>query len=276
MTPNTSVQQMKYTADQKVREAAPWIEKLARLGYLAKGVVYVVIGFLAAKAAFTAGGKTTDSKGALVTIVQQPFGKFLLGIVLVGLIGYVVWRLVQTFMDPENKGTLARVGSFFSALGYTGLAASAGRLLMGAGTPGGSTPQSTTAQLMSQPFGIWLVGLVGLIFIGTSVGQIVKGYKHKFLENLNLVEMSETERKFADVMGHVGLIARGIVFSIIGLFLLQAARTANPKEAQGIGGALRALEQQPYGPWLMGLVALGLFAYGIFMFVEARYRRISI
>lgn len=276
MTPNTSLNEMKYTAERAVHHAAPWIETLARFGYAAKGVVYAVIGLLAAQAAFTSGGKTTNSRGALVTIVQQPFGRVLLGIVLVGLIGYTLWRLVQTFMNPEDKGVLERVGFFASAIGYGGTALAAGRLVMGAGTAGGQSAQHTTAQMMDQPFGIWLVGIAGLIAVGMGISQIAQGWKAKFNKDLNLAEMSETERNFANIAGRTGMIARGIVFGIIGLFLVQAARTANPKEAKGVGEALRVLEQQPYGPWLMGLVALGLVAYGVFMFVEARYRRISV
>jgi hypothetical protein len=276
MTPQTSLQDMKYKAEGAVRDAAPWVETMARFGYAAKGTVYAVIGFLAAQAAFTSGGKTTDGKGALVTIIQQPFGRFLLGLVLLGLIGYVIWRLVQAFMNPENKGALTRAGFFVSAMGYGGLAIAAGKLVMGAGKPGGDTAQSATAQLMSQPLGQWMVAIVGLIFAGLGISQIVKGWKADFHEQLKVTEMSPTERKYADITGRVGLISRGIVFGIIGLFLVQAARTANPKEAKGIGDALRMLEKQAYGPWLMGLVALGLIAYGIFMFVEARYRHIEV
>jgi hypothetical protein len=276
MTPQTSLQDMKYKAKQAVHEAAPWVETMARFGYAAKGTVYAIIGFLAAQAAFTSGGKTTDGKGALVTIVQQPFGRFLLGLVLFGLIGYVIWRLIQAFMDPENKGTLERVGYFVSAMGYGGLALAAGRLISGAGTPGGETPQSATAGVMAQPFGQWLVAIGGLIFIGIGISQIVHGWQASFHKNLKLSEMTPTEQKYADISGRVGLISRGIVFGIIGVFLVQAARTANPKEAKGIGDALRVLENQPYVPWLMGLVALGLVAYGVFMFVEARYRYIEV
>lgn len=276
MTPNASLTDLKYKAEAGVRKAAPWVEKMARFGYVAKGLVYVIIGFLAAQAAFTAGGKTTDSKGALVTIVQQPFGRILLGLVLIGLVGYTLWRLVQAFMNPENKSTLKRVGFFASALGYGGLALGAGRLVMGAGTPGGQSTQSTTAQVMSQPFGQWIIGIAGLIVIGLGLGQIAAGWKTDFKKNLKMVEMNAKERTFATYSGKFGLIARGIVFGIIGIFLTYAAWTANPKEAKGIAEALRVLEQQAYGPWLMGAAALGLIAYGLFMFVEARYRRISV
>jgi hypothetical protein len=276
MTPQTSLANMKHQAEQTVRNAAPWVENLARFGYAAKGVVYAVIGFLAAQAAFTAGGKTTNDEGALVTIVQQPFGRVLLGIVLVGLIGYVVWRLVQAFMNPENDKLSRRIGSFLSAMGYASLALGAGRLVMGDGTTGGQSTQSATAQIMAQPFGQWIVGIAGLIMLSAGIGQIVKGWKADFHKELKLEEMSLKERAFADCAGRTGLISRGIVFSIIGVFLFEAARTANPRQAKGIGEALRLLEQQTYGPWLMGIVALGLVAYGVFMFVEARYRRIQI
>ncbi len=257
-----------------------WVERLARLGYAAKGFVYAIVGVLAVQTAIGQGGKTTDTRGALGTIAAQPFGQFLLVLVALGLIGYMVWRFVQAFKDPEHKGHDAkglarRVGYGISGLISASLAVSAIRLLMGSGRVSSSNgTQDWTARLLSQPFGQWLVGLIGALILGLGFYQVYKAYKAKFRKEMKLNEMSATEETWATRIGRFGEAARGIVFAMTGFFLLQAARQADPSEAQGLDGALATLARQPYGPWLLGIVALGLVAYGIHMGVQARYRRI--
>ena len=257
-----------------------WVEKLARLGYAAKGVVYAIVGVLAVQAAFGSGGGTTNTKGALSAIAAQPFGKFLLILLTIGLIGYVIWSFVQAIKDPEHKGDDAkslarRLGYGITGLIYAGLALSAMRLIMGSGGgSGGNSEQDWTARLLSQPFGQWLVGLIGAFVIGLGFYQLYKAYKAKFRKQMKLQEMSPNEETWATRIGRFGEAARGIVFIIIGFFLIQAGRHSNPNEVRGLDGALQALAEQPYGPWLLGIVALGLVAYGVHMGVQARYRRI--
>ncbi|RCJ29111.1 hypothetical protein A6770_01605 [Nostoc minutum NIES-26] len=257
-------------------------ERLARLGYAAKGVVYFVVGFLAAQAAFGVGGKTTDTRGALETIVSQPFGKFLLSILTVGLIGYALWRLVETIYDPEHSGqardtkhTAKRLGYGFSALAYGGLALTAVKLIIGSGKDSGNSTQDWTAKLLAQPFGQLLVGLVGVIVTGVGIYYLYEAYKCKFRGNFKLQEMSANEQTWAIRTGRFGIASRGVVFSIIGFFLIQAAHQSDPSQAKGLGEALATLAKQPFGPWILGLVALGLIAYGIYSLVEARYRKIT-
>jgi hypothetical protein len=266
-----------------VEQASPWIERLGRLGYAAKGLVYVLVGVLAAQAAFTTGGQTTDSRGALQQIVQAPFGRVLLAIVAVGLVGYALWRFVQAGMDTENKGTdtkgiLTRGAYAIVGLLYLGLAFSAVRMIMGSSDSGGgdAATQGWTARLMSQPFGQLLVGLVGAGVVGFGLYQLYQAYSAKFREKLKLGEMSPTEETWTERLGRFGYGARGIVFTMIGAFLIVAAIQAQPEQARGLGGALATLSQQPYGPWLLGAVAIGLVAYGVFMLAEARYRRMII
>lgn len=258
-----------------------WVERLARLGYTAKGIVYAIIGVLAVQAALGTGGKTTDQKGALGEIATQPFGKFLLALMALGLIGYVIWRFVEAVQDPEHKGNDAkglatRLGAAMSGIIYASLAFSAIRLAMGSGasSSNSNSTQDWTARLMSQPFGQWLVGLGGALIIGLGFYQFYKAYKAKFRKHLKLQEMSPTEETWATRLGRFGEGARGVVFVITGFFLLEAARQSDPNQARGLDGALQSLAQQPYGPWLLGIVALGLVAYGIHMGVQARYRRI--
>ncbi|MDX2216819.1 MAG: DUF1206 domain-containing protein [Oculatellaceae cyanobacterium bins.114] len=265
----------------------PWFERLARLGYAAKGLVYFVVGLLALQAAIGTGGQTTDTSGALEAIVAQPFGKSLLVIVAIGLVGYVLWRVVQTVLDPESSGqhldakhVVQRIGYAFSAIAYTGLAATAIKLISGSGSSslsgsGGDTTQDWTARFLAQPFGQWLVGIAGVIAIAVGISYLYEAYKAKFRRHLNLSTLNAKQQTWAVRSGRFGIGSRGIVFGIIGIFFVQAAIRSNPNEAKGLGTALAALAQQPFGPWLLGLVALGLIAYSIYSLIEARYRSFS-
>ena len=265
---------------QLTKNPSLWVERLARFGYVAKGVVYGIVGLLAAQAAFGTGGKTTDTKGALKEIVTQPFGKVLLGVVAIGLFGYVLWQFVQAIKDPEGKGTdskgiLQRIGYAISGIIYAGSALSAVRIILGSPSGNSNSTQDWTALLLSQPFGQWLVGTVGAFIVGLGFYQFYKAFTTKFRQEFNLSELSDTEQKSVKAICRFGLAARGIVFCIIGFFLIQAARHSNASEAQGLGEALQTLAQQPYGAWLLGIVALGFIAYGIYMVMQARYRRID-
>lgn len=274
--PELSVEQAK----QQVRDAQPWIEPLGRLGYAAKGVVYAVVGVLAAQAALGAGGTTTDTRGALGRIVQAPFGQVLLGIVAVGLAGFALWSFVQFALDTENKGRDAKGWarrSVYALIGivYVGLALSAVRILRGVGADG-NMQQSWTARLMTVPFGRVLVGLIGVGVIVAGLFQLYRAFSAKFRDELKLHQMSATEQQWAIRSGRFGFAARGVVFALIGSFLIGAARRANAGEARGLGGALQTLAEQPYGPWLLGAVAFGLIAYALYCLIEARYRRMII
>ena len=266
------------------QEASTWVEYLSRFGIAAKGIVYGLVGVLALQAAIGAGGQTSGTKGALRTVVTEPFGQFLLTLIAIGLIGYVIWRFVEVFQDPDNNGTdakgiLKRIGYAISGIIYAGLAFTAIQIVLGqpsSGSGGGSSTQDWTARLMSQPFGQWLVGTVGVLVIAVAFYHFYQMFSAKFRKHLKWHQMSQKERTWSTRLGRLGHGARGVTFLIIGGFIIQAARQADPSEARGLSGALRTLEQQPYGPWLLGLVALGLIAYGVYMEVRAQYRRIAV
>ncbi|MBD2335570.1 DUF1206 domain-containing protein [Calothrix sp. FACHB-156] len=259
-----------------------WVERLGRFGYASKGVVYAIVGLLAAQVAFGTGGRTTDTKGALQTLVEQPFGQILLALVAIGLIGYVLWRFVEAIKDPEHKGNDAkglaqRIGYAINGFIYVGLASSAVKILLGSGGSGNSnSTQDWTARLLSQPFGQWLVGTGGAFVIGLGFYQFYKAYSTKFQKEFNLNQLSNKERKWVIGICRFGLVARGIVFCIIGWFFIQAATQSNAQAAGGLDEALQTLAQQPYGPWLLGFVALGLIAYGIYMVIKARYSQLVV
>lgn len=278
--PNSPIESIK----QPIKEITShlWFERLARLGYAAKGLVYLVVGLLASAAAIGTGGRTTDTSGALQTIVTQPFGKFLLSIVTLGIAGYVLWRLVQTFFDPENGGQpinakqiARRLGYACSAIGYTGLAFTAVKLIMGLGGGDSETVEDWTIYFLDQPFGRWLVALAGVLVIGVGVAFLFQAYKAKFRHQLKLQQMSLSQRIWTVCLGRFGIASRGFVFGIIGIFLVLAAIQIDGSKARGLGGTLAILAQQPFGAWLLGIVAWGLTAYGIYSLLESRYRRIT-
>ena len=279
----SSIEEIGQGAQKALEEVAahPWMERLARFGYAAKGVVYLVIGVLATLADFGWGGDLTDTRGAMQTIEMQPFGKVILGVVAAGLGSYVLWRWVQALADADRKGSDAkglaiRTGYFFSGLVYAGLSFSAVRIIVDAsGEDRRNTPREWSALLMKWPFGYLVVGLAGLGVIGFGLYQIYKGLKAKFRKGLKLHEMSSQER-WAVWSGSVGYAARGVVFLIVGIFLVQAAWYFNPNAVKDLDGVLRSLPRQAFGSLLLGIVALGLIAYGLFALVEARYRRIAV
>jgi len=268
-------------ARQAAREAAPWVEKAARAGYAAKGVVYALVGILAVQVALGDGGSTEGSRGALRSLADEPFGQVLLGLIALGLFGYVVWRAVGAFMAPEGEGTGRRVFYAVSGAVYAGLAIWAARLALGGGGGGGEgsggqgQSMGWTADLMGAPGGRWLVGIAGLALLGYGVQQLYHAYTTQIDERLDLSSMSPTMRQWTIRFGRFGVGARGVVLSMIGGFVLTAAWQADPSEARGLGGALSTLRDQSYGPWLLGLVALGLIAYGIYNLIRARYRVIN-
>jgi hypothetical protein len=255
------------------------MERLARLGYATEGVVYTLIGLLAAAAAFGTGGRATGQRGAFEVVAGSPFGGVLLGLIAVGLLGYALWRSVQAIADPDEEGTDVkalgkRVGYGVSALVYAGLAFSAAGLVLGTASDGGGSPDDWTALLLSWPLGQVLVVGVGAAVVGVGLHELYQTYKAEFLKYLKLDEMGEKARQWTERWGRLGIAARGMVLVIVGTFLIRAALEYDPQEARGLGGALQTLAQQPLGPWLLGAVALGLVAYGLFMLSVARYRRI--
>jgi hypothetical protein len=279
---DSAIEDVKDAADEVAEKVGkhPWVERLARFGYAAKGVVYIVVGALATLAALGE-GETTGTQGAMRSIARQPFGRVMLGIVAFGLIAYVIWRFVQAITDADDKGTDAkgialRLGYTGSGLIYAGLAYSAARILFGAREDGRpSAAESWTASVMEYRYGNWLIVLAGLSVMGYGLYQCYKGYAAKFRKRLKLGEMSERGVLWAMRSGRFGFIARGVVFLIVGGLLIQAALHLDSTEAKGLDGALQLLIQQSHGKWLLGIIALGLVAYGLYMLIEARYRRIA-
>lgn len=268
-----------------MKRLSPHLQRLitviARGGYLAKGIVYLIVGGLAALAAAGLGGSSGGTKEALNELARQPFGGIMLGAMALGLFAYALWRLVQALLDAEDvghdlKGIGVRLGFVISGAVYAGLGVYCIDLLRDvAASSGEASAKDRTAELMSHPGGIYLVFAVGLVFLGVGLRQLWRAITRSYLKNWHMVEMSDAQQWLAEGATRWGLSARGLVFLIIGLFLCIAALRQDPDQAQGLGGALQVLARQPFGPWLLGAVALGLMGYGAYCIVNARFRDVS-
>jgi Flp pilus assembly pilin Flp len=264
------------------RNQEDWLEKFARFGIISKGIVYCLVGVLTAMAAFGLKGKTANKGDAFELIYNQPYGRLLLFLVAAGMIGYVTWRFFQAFKDIDHKGTdtrakFVRLGYAFSGVVYLTLAVYAIRLAStgpGGNDSGGNDSQKfIVAKILDLPAGEWMIGIAAALVLGNGIRQIYKAVSGKLTKNVELInsEHADVYRK----TGLAGYISRGVVLLIIAYFFLRAAIHHNENEVQGTKGAFDFLENS-LGSLLMGLVALGLVAYGIFMFVKGRYQKIDL
>lgn len=272
-------------AERMARQAArhPAARWLARAGYTAKGIVYILIGGLAVQLALGAQGAAPDRQTALYTIYNHPFGKVLLGLVAVGLLGYGLWSLAQGALDLDGRGTkakaiLQRIGYGAIGLSYLALGGAAAQLALGLGTAGKTSDASAhdwTVRLLHAPFGVALIVLVGLVVLGIAAALFAEAYTAHFQRQFKLGEMPAEARNGVIALGRFGLGALAVVFTVIGIFLIVAALRHDAGQARGLGGALVALAAQPFGHLLVAIVALGFVAYGLYSFAEARYRRLG-
>ena len=270
-------------ARELVREASPWLEGFGRFGFAAKGLVYIVVGLLAGRVALGVGGQTTDARGALEALLLAPFGQLLLLAITAGLAGYALWRVLQAVFDTENQGRglsglWARASYVAAGLAYFGLALSAAELLDDLPEADGLSDSEAaidgwTAWLLEMPFGEWLVGGVGLLIVYVGLFQIYRAVSASFEDKLRRWRMSDGELAWARRLGRLGFAARGVAIVVIGGFLGLAALHADPSEARGLGGAMATLASGPFGPWLLAVIAFGLVAYGLYLQLEARFRR---
>jgi len=249
---------------------------LSRAGFVARGLIYGIIGILALRLALGLGGKLTDQQGALHTVAHQPFGKVLLTLLAIGLGGYALWRLARAAIGHGPEGTdssFDRVAALASGVVYLGLCIIAVRILTGSHGRTGN-PRKTTAGVLGWPAGTWIVGAAGLILIGVGLYQGYRGLKKDFLADSKTEEMSPRAQYWIGWLGLIGYLARMVVFTLVGAFLVKAAAEYKPREAIGLDGALAKLLNHSYGPLLLGIVAVGLIGFALYSISDARYRRI--
>ena len=252
-------------------------ETLARLGYGARGVVYILLGGLALTSALWGGQQAEGSSDALSSLLGLPFGRILLALVAVGLLGHILWRMAQGLfnadhVDDDAKGLATRIGSLISGGANVFLALSAARLALGGGSSSGDGEEKASAWLLQMPFGLLLLGLVGLGVIGAGLVQIWRGFSRAYRQRVHL---PPAHKGWLDAVCRFGLMARGALFVIIGGFVTYAAFTVSPEQAGGIGEALDYVHALPFGRWLYGIAALGLVAFGAYSIVQGLYREVD-
>jgi len=276
---DSSIEEVKQHADRVARKARPWVGWVARTGYVAKGVVYVTIGLLAMQEALGAGDRAPGPLGAMHSIESQPFGRIMVALLAIGLLGYALWKLVQGIMDPDDKGSdahgiLRRIGYVGSGAIHGGLAFAAAQSITGE-EDSSEDLMAASAVVYQSPFGQLVVGLVGLIVIGVGLYQLYAAYGAKFQGELKLDEMSEAKKILVTLAGCTGTAARAIAIGVAGVFVVLAAYQSDPSETRGLGGALETLLSQPLGSYMLSTVAADLLVYGAFILLVARYRRIE-
>jgi hypothetical protein len=254
-------------------------KNLARIGYGARGLIYGTIGVLAIMLAFGASGSLKDSEGAIAFIGKQPLGLILLGVILIGLIGYSLWGLIRAFFDPLHhgkniKGVFYRVGYFISAIGYGILILPTYNFIFGMSNAAQNGAQGVQLEniigtIFLIPLGKWIVGLIGMIVLGIGAFQVFKGVRYNFDQEIKTYSLTSKQMKIVKIFGRVGTVGRAVVALIIGLFFLFAAYHADPSEVKGINQALLILLNQPYGNWLLAIVAFGFISFGCYSILSA-------
>jgi len=251
-------------------------EWLSRAGFVARGLIYGIIGVLALRLAVGHGGRTTNQQGALHTVANQPLGKALLTLLAIGLGGYALWRFARAAIGHGPEGTdskLDRVTALASGIVYASFCIAAVRILTGS-KGSSSTPKTASRDVFGWPAGIWIVGAAGLIVIGVGLYQGYRGISRDFLKDSKTEQMSPRTKRWISRLGLIGHLSRMVVFTLVGVFLVKAAVDYNPRAAIGLDGALAKLQHNSLGPLLLGVVALGLIAFALYSFSDARYRRI--
>ena len=249
---------------------------LSRAGFVARALIYGIIGLLAFDLVVGHGGKITNQQGALRSVEQHSFGHVLLAVLAIGLGGYAMWRLFRAFLGHGPEGVdsgIERLGALGSGIVYGLMCAVAIQILTGPGTSGGNA-KKTASDVFGWPAGRWLIGVAGLVLAGVAVYQFIRGVRQKFLDDSKTERMPLVVKTWFTILGTVGHVARAVIFGMVAMFLLKAAYDYKANEAIGLDGALAKLYDGAYGSWLLGAVAAGLIAFSCFSLVEARYRRI--
>ena len=254
------------------------VEIGARVGLACYGVTHLLIAWLALQIAFGGGGgEQANQKGAFQQLTDNTFGKILLWIIVVGFVAVGLWRLGQAiwgyrYVSDKKKQLRKRGTSAFKAVVFFTLTVLAVRTAIGSGG-GGNGQQQATAGVLGLPGGQWIVGLVGLGIIVAGGSKIYAGWKKKFEDDMNMPSDQKT-RQAVERTGQIGYIAKGVSIAVIGVLVVIAAIQFDPAKAAGLDAALRSLAQTPLGPWLLVVVALGLAAYGVFCWFDAKYHRV--
>jgi Domain of Unknown Function (DUF1206) len=249
---------------------------LARAGLAARGVIYILIGWVAILVALGQSSQEADQQGALQLLASKPYGEVSLWLLGIGFVAYSLWRLSEAAFGVTGEGSGAgpRLKSLARAVVYAGFAYLTFKVISGTQGSQSRQQQDSTAQAMQHPGGRWLVGLVGLIIVIVGVVLVAEGLRRKFMKYLRTAQMSPRTRRVVELLGVVGTTARGVIFALAGGLVIDAAVTFNPAKSGGIDKALLTVRNQPFGEVLLVLAALGLIIFGVYGLCEARWRKV--
>lgn len=253
----------------------------ARAGFVARGIIYVLIGVLSLRIAFSGGGEQADRGGAIAEIAQKPFGTVLLWLLGIALAGMALWRLSEAAFGQagpdggkaSKRAMAAGRSVFYGFVAYSVLSFAAGDKGSGSGKSDKNS-QDVTAKALDWPGGQWIVGIAGAAVTAAGLWIAARAVMRKFEKHLKMQEMSERMRKAVAFFGVFGGAARGIVFATAGGFAIAAAVQHQPGKAKGMDDTLRTFAGTPAGPWLLALIAVGLMSFGVFSWANARWRKV--
>lgn len=260
-----------------------WIERSARVGLAARGLVYGVIGMIGLQIAWRndTGDEEASKDGALEAIAEQPFGRALLVALAVGFVGFIAWRGSEAMWgrddeadDDAPKATAKRAASAGKAVLYVTLLASTVRIIVAGPSngSGGDEPKAFTTRALDLPAGQWLVGSAGVVLLGVAAYLVYRGAAQRFEDRLDTSDMGSVVGRTVDVVGTLGMGARGLLVGVIGFLVLKAALDVDADRATGLDGTLRLIARQPYGRAMLTATATGILAFAVYSFFEARYR----
>ena len=252
------------------------LKPAARLGLTARAFIYLVIGLLAILVAAGHSTAETDQWGAMQQLNHRTLGHVALWVVALGLAAYALWRFSEAAFGAAGDGRKAgaRLKSFARACIYSVVAVNAFQIATGGGhTSQAGRQQTMAAKVMAHGGGRLAVGLVGVVIVVVGLVLVYEGLSRRFEKYLAMSSMPRPTRRAVEVLGVVGTAARGAVFALAGAFVIQAAVDYQPAKAAGLDGALRSLRDHSAGPWLLGAAAVGLIAFGLYGFAEARWRQ---
>lgn len=272
----TSAAQSANQSAKDVAQSRP-VKIGARVGIFSYGITHLLIAWLALQVAF-GGGEKADQRGAFEELAQQPFGRVLLWVLVLGFVATALWRLTQaiwgfSYESDRTKKIRRKASSGVKVVVFAGLAVLAASTAAGSGGGGGGGQQKATAGLLGLPGGQFIVGAIGAVIVVVGGRKVYQGWKKAFLDDMSLPS-DQRARQVAERTGQVGFIAKGVSIALIGVLVVVAAIRFRPEESSGLDAALKGLAAQPFGPYLLAAVALGLAAYGVFCFFDARYHRV--
>jgi hypothetical protein len=249
---------------------------LARLGLTARGVLYILIGVVAILVAIGQGSHEADQSGALQLLASQPYGLVALWLLFIGFAGYALWRLSEAAfgVTGEGNGAGPRLKSLVRAVLYAIFSYLTLKVITGQKASQASQQKDMTATIMHHTGGQWLVGIVGAAIVIAGLTLVWEGIRRKFMKYLRTGEMSPRTRRAVERLGMIGTTARGLVFALAGVLVIDAAVEFKPSKAGGVDKALLTLRNQPFGEFLLILAAIGLIAFGVYGLAEARWRRV--